>query len=301
MKLKWFGTATILLEQDGVQLLFDPFLPTNDKAFKPSIDELAAAKSILVTHGHLDHIADIPAILKHGGGGYSDCGVYNDGTGKHAGDDENCDNETAVYCTETPRKTLIAKGVVSERICIIKPGDILHFPPFEVRVLKGKHIKFDKWRIIQTIVNPRIIRYRRNLIHMLGENRLCAESGETVVYDISAKGERILLMGSLNLDDDTEYPKGVDMLILPFQGRSDIAEYSMQFVERLRPKKVLLDHFDDTFPPISSHVDTGRFIKSMQRDFPAVPVIYRPAGPEWIVCNDERSPEKPGRSKRLSI
>ena len=48
MRLKWYGTATILLEQDGVQLLFDPFLSLNDNAFKPPIDELSKADNILV-------------------------------------------------------------------------------------------------------------------------------------------------------------------------------------------------------------------------------------------------------------
>ena len=258
MRIKWLGTAVILLEQDGTQLLFDPFLSLNDKTFKPPADELAAIENILVTHGHLDHIVDIPAILKRGAGG------------------------TTVYCTETPRKTLISKGVDSRKICDIKPGDALSFPPFEVRVLKGKHVKFDMWRIIKTFLDPRMITHRRNLRYMLGENRVCKESGESVIYDISAKGEHILLMGSLNLDDGTSYPEGVDLLIMPFQGRSDITKYSMKFVERLRPGKVLLDHFDDTFPPISSRVKTERFIANMQRKFPDVPVICRTASMEWI-------------------
>ena len=86
-KLKWYGTATILLEQDGTELLFDPFLSLNNKCFKPPVEELAAIENILVTHGHLDHIADIPAILKQGTG------------------------TATVYCTAKPRETLISKGV----------------------------------------------------------------------------------------------------------------------------------------------------------------------------------------------
>ena len=68
MRLKWYGTATILIEQGGMQLLFDPFLSLSADTFKPPIDELSEAKNILVTHGHLDHIVDVPAILNHGGG-----------------------------------------------------------------------------------------------------------------------------------------------------------------------------------------------------------------------------------------
>ena len=258
MRIKWFGTATIIIEQDGTKLLFDPFLTLNEKVFKPPIDELSTIENIMVTHGHLDHIVDIPVILKHG------------------------DGKAKIYCTNKPRETLLAKGVDSERIHTVKPGDVLDFPPFKVCVLKGKHIIFDKWRIIKTLLNPRIIIHFKNVRHMLRENRACAESGETVIYDISVYDERILLMGSLNLDDETEYPKGADLLVLPFQGRSDINKYSMQFISRLQPKKVLLDHFDDTFPPISSHVETGRFISDVHRSFPDIPVICPQASAEWI-------------------
>jgi len=259
MKLKWLGTASILLEHEGTQLLFDPFLSINEKTFRPDISELAAVENILVTHGHLDHIIDIPTIIKHGDGG------------------------TTVWCTKAPGKALISRGISGERIRIIKPGDALEFPPFEVRVLKGKHIRFDIWQIVKTLLSPRMIKYRKNLSYMRKQNKANVEAGETVIYDISVSGEHILLLGSLNLEGNTEYPVGVDLLILPFQGRSDITGYAMQVVGRLQPRKILLDHFDDTFPPISSSVRTGRFVKKMQRDFPAVPVICRPAGSEWIV------------------
>jgi L-ascorbate metabolism protein UlaG (beta-lactamase superfamily) len=255
MKLKWYGTATILLEKDGTQLLFDPFFSLNSTAFKP-LDDLAAVKNILVTHGHLDHIIGIPIITKHGG------------------------NEATVYCTATPHKVLTSKGV--ERIQKITPGDVLNIGAFEVRVLKGKHIAFNKGLILKTIFNPRVLAYRNNLVFLGKENKVCVEAGETVVYDIYSAQKRVLLLGSLNLDEHTEYPEGVDLLILPFQGRSDISRYAIPFIDRLRPKKILLDHFDDTFPPISSAVDTGLFVKLMADKHPNIPVMCTQAGNEWI-------------------
>ena len=258
MKLKWYGTASILLEQDGTQLLFDPFLSLSDKVFKPPMDELSAIDNILVTHGHLDHIVDIPAILKRGDGGAS------------------------VYCTTGPQKALVSKGVEENRIHIITPGDVLNFGPFEVRVLKGKHIVFNKRLLIKTFLSPRVFIYSNNLKYMLKENQIYAEAGETVIYDIRVSNKRIFLMGSLNLDDHTEYPKGADLLILPFQGRSDVCKYALPFIDRLQPKKVLLDHFDNTFPPISSSVKTERFLSLMRQKHPDIPVICPRASAGWI-------------------
>jgi len=204
MKLKWYGTATVLLEQDGTRLLFDPFIPLNKKYFAPPVDELAAAENILVTHGHLDHIAGIPDIMKRGNG------------------------KAIIHCTATPRETLIGKGVAYEQICLIAPGDALKFRPFEVRVLKGCHIITDKWLIARTLVNLRVLSYWHNARFLARENKICPEAGETVVYDINASGKRTLMLGSLNLDDDTEYPKETDLLILPFQGRFDMSVYAIR-------------------------------------------------------------------------
>ncbi|MCR4951559.1 MAG: hypothetical protein K6A40_09585, partial [Solobacterium sp.] len=65
-------------------------------------------------------------------------------------------------------------------------------------------------------------------------------------------------MGSMNLLDE-DYPEGADLLILPFQGRSDIDSFGEQIIRRLKPKTVLLDHYDDAFPPMSGTVETASF------------------------------------------
>jgi len=253
-KLKWYGTASILLEQDGTKLLFDPFFFLRGKSFEPPDDGLSAVENILVTHGHLDHIADIPAILKQSAG------------------------TATVYCTAKPREVLISKGVDETRIRQITPGSRLSFGPFEVRVLKGKHIVFNMGLILKTFFNPRVLANLNNLRYLQKENRICAEAGETAAFDISVSDKRILLLGSLNLDDNTEYPADVDLLILPFQGRSDLSKYAMPFIDRLQPKKVLLDHFDNAFPPISSNVKTGPFVSLMKQKYPDIPVICPQAG-----------------------
>ncbi|MCL2196878.1 MAG: MBL fold metallo-hydrolase [Treponema sp.] len=259
IKIKWFGTAAILIELNGMKILFDPFVTMNNKLYKPPIDEFAAVDAIFVTHGHFDHIYDIPSILNE------------------------VNKKAKVYCTTTPRKTLISKGVEEERIHTITAGDFFNLGVIEIRVLKGKHISFNIGLIIKKILNPRIFTYWSNLSWIVKENKNYDEAGEIVVYDIIVFNKRILLMGSLNLDENIEYPKSADLLILPFQGRSDLNTYAIPFIQRLEPKKVLLDHFDDSFPPISSSVATLPFVKLMREKYPAIPVICLNAGKEWIV------------------
>ena len=81
------------------------------------------------------------------------------------------------------------------------------------------------------------------------------------MYEVSCGGKRIQVLGSLGLDAHTEYPAGADVLILPFQGRSGLEKYALGIVRRLSPRMVLLDHYDNAFPPVSDDIYTEDFIK----------------------------------------
>ena len=49
--------------------------------------------------------------------------------------------------------------------------------------------------------------------------------------------------------------------------------YSLPFLARFQPKRVMLDHFDDAFPPISSAMDCNPFLKRAQKAYPEIPVF----------------------------
>lgn len=246
MEIRWFGTATISFSYQNYSILFDPFLPMNQKLPSPSIDKLAAMGDIFITHGHFDHLMHVPRVLKAG--------------------------DALVYCCEVAADSLLREGVDKDRIGIIQPGKKLVKGPFQIKVYKGAHIKFDLPLIFKTLLSRRTLSNIKSLKSLLRLAKLYPE-GEVFVYEISAGGKTVLHLGSLNLDTIETYPKKADLLTLPFQGRSNIDNYAIKFIERLEPKALYLHHFDDSFPPVSSRVYTSNFIQLVNANYPKLSVV----------------------------
>jgi len=68
MELTWFGTAGFRIKTDKHTILIDPYVSRNDNAFPEQplkASDLQDADAILVSHGHFDHIYDVPAVSSH--------------------------------------------------------------------------------------------------------------------------------------------------------------------------------------------------------------------------------------------
>lgn len=252
MKITWYGTASLLIENEKDRILIDPFLPLNGAENHPSLLEYIKEDSILITHGHIDHLGSIPKILQN--------------------------SDATVYCSELPAATLEKKGTDSDRVVIIRPCDVLHFGQIRVTALPGRHIHFDSGIIRHTFLNTRILKYFPNFLYLLFMNHTYPEGNETLAFQIDTAGKRILVLGSLGLNENAEYPKYVDMLILPYQGATDLVTPTLSIIEKIEPRTVLLDHFDDAFPPISSHINTRPLKKALEERFPDLPVVKPTAG-----------------------
>lgn len=251
MEVKWYGTAGISITVADQKIVFDPFISFNEANRFLPLEEIAACKHIFITHGHFDHLMHVPDILARGLG--------------------------KVYCDEIAAGTLMKKGVPARRIEVIKPGDTIELDDFTINILKGDHVVFDLPLIIKTLINRRMVKWAKNL----GKVIKCFVKyprGQVLIYDIMAGGRRILHMGSLGICSDEVYPDSVDLLSLPFQGRSDIEDLAVQFVGKINPRVVFLQHFDDSFPPISNEIDTTGFQWIMADVFPDIKVIK----PEYL-------------------
>ncbi len=164
------------------------------------------------------------------------------------------------------------KGVPARRIEVIKPGDTIELDDFTINILKGDHVVFDLPLIIKTLINRRMVKWAKNLGKVI-KGFVKYPRGQVLIYDIMADGQRILHMGSLGICSDEIYPDSIDILSLPFQGRSDIEDLAVQFVGKINPRAVFLQHFDDSFPPISNEIDTTGFQGIMAEMFPDIKVI----------------------------
>lgn len=246
MEIKWFGTATLLFSVDGERILFDPFFPMNRDLPRPDLAELSAAGDIFITHGHFDHLIDVPAVVASGGG--------------------------PVFCSGVAAETLRREGVSGDDIRIIAPGETIERGPFKITVFEGKHIRFNLQLIGRTLFNRRVLRYRSNLKALL-RGSLRYPKGEVLVFLIEVGEKRILHLGSLNLEETVRYPDKVDILTIPYQGRSDLLSYALPFIRRIEPKAVYLHHFDDSFPPVSSPVEVQPFVGTLLEHFPGLAII----------------------------
>lgn len=257
MKITWMGTAAFVLEAAGERILFDPFVELQNGANPGNIEDFLQEETIFITHGHFDHLFYIPQILEEG--------------------------DATVFCTAYPARTLENFTDATGNVVELRVGDTIPIGEIQLKVLKGKHIVFDKKRAHETLSPSRIIRYAKNLPFLLYANHKFKDGGETVAYEICAEGKKILLLGSLALAEEEQYPEYVDLLILPYQGSNDLEREAEKIIRRLKPKRILLSHFDNAFPPMSRNVDTRAFKKLMDERWPEIKVVKPTCKkPVWI-------------------
>ncbi len=247
MYITWMGTASFLIESDEERILFDPFVQLIGGTNPNTIDDFLHEDVIFITHAHFDHLLYVPEILER--------------------------SEATVFCGSVAAEKLESLTEESGRIASISAGLTIPVGGIHVTVFRGRHIYFDRTLITETLSPARLVHYARNLPFLAYANHSFQEKGQTYTYLIEAEGRRILLLGSMNLDPQEVYPRDIDVLILPYQGNSDLPREADKIISAISPRCILLSHFDNAFPPISRDVPLHPLKMLLEKKYPHIRLI----------------------------
>lgn len=247
MKLRWFGTAGFQVDTGGGIFLIDPYLSRNPRS-KPVQTmlppDITGAAQIFISHGHFDHLSDVPHIM--------------DG------------NPATVYCSVTAGDTLARKRVNSARICrVTEDGYTVDFGHYRAQAFFSRHIKFDLPLVARTL--KRIGRGALPLLHM----HTGYPMGQVLTWRFTIGHYTIQHFGSAGASRaELERLAGMplDLLLLPLQGHTQICNIAMEYVRMLRPRTVIPHHHDDFYPPISDGIDISAFVYSVRESCPGTDV-----------------------------
>ena len=60
MEITWFGTNSLLIEAEGERIGVDPFPELRGAENPNRTEDFQKADTILITHGHFDHLVFLP-------------------------------------------------------------------------------------------------------------------------------------------------------------------------------------------------------------------------------------------------
>lgn len=230
---QWLGTAGLRITFGGKVILVDPYLSRNERA-RPVQNlcpaDMSDAEFVFLTHGHFDHIADVPDIVRA--------------------------SEARVYCSTVAAKTLEKKGVPPARITTLTGGEKLELGGFDLSVGTSRHTVFDLKLLLGTL--PGVLREARRVLPEL----LGMPGGPVLIFTFDFDGLTATDMGSMGVtvqqvfDEHLRFP---DILFIPLQGRTDICQRAADITATVRPRAVVPHHYDDFYPPVSQMVDIEPF------------------------------------------
>lgn len=256
MKLKWYGTATLLLESADTRILIDPYFRRNKKMPLLPLEEAVTADAVFITHPHLDHFMDIGAFLE---AGIPVCYVSRGGIERSAERGE-------------PTDKMIAYGA----------GDSIAVGSLTVKAYEGRHCVFDAGTLMRIALSPRTYLMLPRAVRLLrGMKKYKIQDGDIFVLEISDGEKSVTVLGSAGMAEGADCPMGSDLLAFPYQGRTKMHKYMQPIIRRFAPKAVLADHFDDAFPPFSHRVNMKKFEGAVKSALPSARAIV-PKENEWI-------------------
>ncbi|WP_406275321.1 MBL fold metallo-hydrolase [Nocardia sp. NBC_00881] len=181
------------------------------------------ADHILVTHGHYDHLADVPYLAKKTG--------------------------ATVLGTETHLNLMAALGAPEDQLSLATGGEFLRFDGYSIRVLRSLHSASGTRATVAfagtrpglgagKLAEPKVI---RDLVE-----------GGTLAYEVSGGGVSVLDFGGSNYIESELGGLRPDVLLLP-AGGTKIVDYVARLLRVTgNPRYVLPTHWDDFDYPLTA-------------------------------------------------
>ncbi len=249
MEITWLGTAGFDIRTKDSRFLIDPYVSRNPEASpvqprRPT--DLAGADKIFISHGHFDHLMDLPEILA-----------------------QDTEKPARVFCSATAAKTLEKMGVSPARIYrVTRNNTVVRFGQGTARACFGRHIRFDL-----SLVAATLARIHTRFFHILPlfTGYPC---GRVLNWRFSLEGRTIQHLGSAGAaPGELKKQAPADVLMLPLEGHSDICRIAADLVQLLTPGSVIVHHHDNFYPPVSRTVDIAPFVEQVNRQCPDIRII----------------------------
>ncbi|MGW3964752.1 MBL fold metallo-hydrolase [Amycolatopsis sp. NPDC005003] len=183
------------------------------------------ADHILVTHGHYDHLTDVPYLAERTG--------------------------ATIIGTETHLSLMAALGAPEDQLSIATGGEDLTFDGYSIRVLRSLHsatgsraqVAFPGTRPLSRRDRPRVI---ADLLE-----------GGTLAYLVSGGGASVLDFGGSNYVESELPGLRPDVVLLP-PGGAKVREYVPRLLRTVgNPRYVAATHWDDFDLPLGQVKDAG--------------------------------------------
>jgi L-ascorbate metabolism protein UlaG (beta-lactamase superfamily) len=256
VSLRWLGIAGWEITFNGHSLLVDPYLTRQqyagvDGRMDPRrplevnsriIDWVienhvpAAPEFILVTHGHWDHLADLPALLNH---------------------PKWIDRSIRVLGGETHLNLVRAMGIPTEResdLVLVTGGEHLRFPLRSPQQPRPAYT-IEVYRSLHSQLGGYGFSPAGTLIAPPGKPTVLGDlvEGGTLGYQITVEDRlRVMfLSGTSNFVEREVAGAAPDVLVLGSSGNSAVHDYFERVLETLSwPRIVVPSHHDDMVTPL---------------------------------------------------
>lgn len=265
LSIKWFGASAFEFRFRDTILLVDPFL-SRPNILKILLSELKPNKKllekhfrkadyILVSHGHYDHIMDVPYVALL--------------------------SKAKVCCSASASFILLACKLPHNQFQIISAGDVLQLGDILVRVVKSRHNSF----FLGEVPFKGVLTAPPKPPLKASDYKV----GEVFGFDLAFDDYHVYLTASSNLIDESLLNIKADTLILSLAGYQYTNNYLERIINTIKPTTIIPSHHDNfTFPlswgkispPTYSHKKTLSEIRQFD---PSVDIVDLDFFQEYII------------------